>query len=353
MRAARLTLFAAFVFAVPQAQMSKRLTPGLDASLRGLCSAHANGTEIIWATGSNGVLLRSPDAGKSWTRLHIDNADTQDFRGIRSFGPDTAYVFSVGNDNKSHIYKTSDAGKTWRTQYSDPRPGFFLDGLVCRTEKACFAISDPIDGKFPILRTEDGENWTELSKDSEPSALPTEGLFAASNSSLILCGPHQNDILFATGGPAARVFHSVDDGHTWTFAATPILSGNAAAGIFSVACDGRTLVAVGGDYRNPTAANSVAAYSTDLGATWRLADQPPAGYRSAVSPIGAQFPRFWIAVGTTGTDISTDDGAHWSPLNHENANAVVVAGSDLVLTAGPKGAINQIRIREHAQPLNQ
>ena len=348
MRAARLTLFAAFVFAVPQAQMSKRLTPGLDASLRGLCSAPANGTEIIWATGSNGVLLRSPDAGKSWTRLHIDNADTQDFRGIRSFGPDTAYVFSVGNDNKSHIYKTSDAGKTWRTQYSDPRPGFFLDGLVCRTEKACFAISDPIDGKFPILRTEDGENWTELSKDSEPSALPTEGLFAASNSSLILCGPHQNDILFATGGPAARVFHSVDDGHTWTFAATPILSGNAAAGIFSVACDGRTLVAVGGDYRNPTAAKSVAAYSTDLGAIWHLASKPPSGYRSSVVAVPSAITTVWLAAGTTGTDVSIDAGVHWSAFGHENTNAAMSIGPNQVLAVGPKGTINQMTIRPDA-----
>ncbi len=341
MRDALLTLFAAFLFAAPQNPEPKLLTSGVDSSLRGLSSSTDGKT--LYATGSNGTILRSPDAGKSWTRLHIDNTAVQDFRGVQSFGADIAYVFSVGNDNKSHIYKTSDAGKTWRVQYSDPRPAFFLDALVCRSEKVCFAISDPIDGKFPILHTEDGEHWVELPKSSEPSALPTEGLFAASNSSLILCGPDKNDILFATGGPAARVFHSADNARTWKVAKTPILNGNTSSGIFSIACNGRTVVAVGGDYRNPTATKSVAAYSSDLGGTWHLSDKPPAGYRSAViaDPSGITT---WVAVGTNGVDTSTDNGASWSPLNHQNLNTVVPFGPGRVLTASPKGAIDLLTI---------
>jgi photosystem II stability/assembly factor-like uncharacterized protein len=344
MRDALLTLFAAFLFAAPQNPEPKLLTSGVDSSLRGLSSSTDGKT--LYATGSNGTILRSPDAGKIWTRLHIDNADAQDFRGVRSFGANIAYVFSVGNDNKSHIYKTSDAGKTWSTQYSDPRPALFLDALACRSEKICFAISDPIDGKFPILHTEDGEHWTELPQSSKPSALPTEGLFAASNSSLILCGPNKSDILFATGGPDARVFHSADNGRTWTVAATPILSGSATAGIFSIACNGRTVVAVGGDYRNSTSAKSVAAYSTDLGTTWRLSDQPPVGYRSSIVALPSKPSATWLAVGTTGADISTDAGVHWKLLNHENSNAAMAISSDLVLTAGPKGTINLIAIRK-------
>src|SRR5580698_10602422 len=180
-----LALLFAFLFPqTPQTPASQTLTSGIDTSLRGLSAS--SDRKNLYAAGSNGVILRSPDAGKTWTRLHIDNADTADFRGVQSFGPDIAYVFSVGNDNKSHIYKTSDAGQTWRTQYSDSRPAFFLDGLVCRTERDCFAISDPIDNKFPILHTDDGEHWAELPKATQPTALPTEGVFAASNSSLIL-----------------------------------------------------------------------------------------------------------------------------------------------------------------------
>lgn len=347
MRAPTLSLFLFLLFAaLPQTPPSQTLHSATDSSLRGLSSSQINDQTILYATGSNGTILRSPDAGKSWTRLHIPNTDTADFRGVQSFGSDIAYVFSVGTDNKSHIYKTTDAGKTWNTQYSDPRPPFFLDGLVCRTEKDCFAISDPIDGKFPILHTDDGEHWTELPKDSEPSALPTEGLFAASNTSLILCGPNKSDILFATGGPAARVFHSTDNAKTWSAITTPILSGTASAGIFSIACNDRTVVAVGGDYRNPTSTKSVAAYSTDMGATWRLADKPPGGYRSSVIADPSGFTT-WIAVGTNGVDTSIDNGARWSSLNHQELNTVMAFGPGRVLTASPKGAIDLLTIDKH------
>src|SRR5579872_1997665 len=251
MRAPIISLFVFSLFAaLPQNPNQQTLHSGIDTSLRGL-SASSDG-KILYATGSNGVILRSPDSGKSWARLQIPYADTADFRGVQSFGADIAYVFSVGNDNKSHVYKTTDAGKTWRTQYSDSRPAFFLDGLVCRTERDCFAISDPIDNKFPILHTDDGEHWAELPKATQPTALPTEGVFAASNSSLILCGPNNRDIFFATGGPAARVFPSTDNARTWTVANTLILHGTPSAGIFSIACSGRTIVAVGGDYKNPS-----------------------------------------------------------------------------------------------------
>jgi len=351
MRVSLLTLALFFAITAPQdypAYKPQILFFGTNTSLRGLSISTANNQKIIWATGSNGVVLRSPDAGKSWPGLLIDGDGAKDFRGVQSFGANIAYIFSVGNDNKSRIYKTSDAGQTWRTEHSDPRPAFFLDALVCRTEKVCFAISDPIDGRFPILHTEDGEHWTELPKNSEPSALPTEGLFAASNSSLILCGANKSDILFATGGPSARVFHSTDNAKTWSVVTTPILSGNASAGIFSIACNDGTVVAVGGDYRNPTSTKSVAAYSTDFGATWHLSDQSPVGFRSSVVAVPSKISTIWFAAGTTGTDVSFDGGAHWSPFSHENTNAAIGTGPNQVLTAGPQGVITQLTIRPDA-----
>src|ERR1700742_67260 len=109
MRVPALALFLFSLFAAsssPQTPSPQILHSGEDSNLRGLSVSTANNQKILWATGSNGVILRSPDAGKSWTRLHIENTETQDFRGIQSFGSDTAYIFSVGNDNHPHIYKT-------------------------------------------------------------------------------------------------------------------------------------------------------------------------------------------------------------------------------------------------------
>jgi photosystem II stability/assembly factor-like uncharacterized protein len=318
----------------PQAPAPEVLTSGIDTSLRAVAADHFT----LWASGSNGVVLRSADSGKSWTRLHIDNADTADFRGIQAFGTSIAYVMSVGNDNKSHIYKTTDAGKTWRMQYSDPRPAFFLDGLVCWTETHCFAISDPIDNKFVLLETRDGRRWTEIPRDSMPAALPNEGIFAASNSAMTLC--NENELFFGTGGPAARVFHSKNAGRTWTVTAVPILGGNASAGIFSIGCSNDTIVAVGGDYRKPGNTQAVAAYSGDWGTTWSLSDRQPSGFRSGVTflPEGK-----WIAVGTNGFDISLDNGVNWKPAGQPDLNAILTVDEETALAVGAKGTFIRLR----------
>ena len=49
-----------------------------------------------------------------------------------------------------------------------------------------------------------------------------EAAFAASGSSITVIG--RRDVWFATGGTAARVFHSIDQGLTWSVANTPMLS---------------------------------------------------------------------------------------------------------------------------------
>ncbi len=116
----------------------------------------------IWASGSQGVVLRSKDAGKNWEQLRIPNGETLDFRGVQAFDVNVAYVMSSGEGDKSRIYKTMDGGKNWEMQYTDKRKGFFLDGIACISTTNCFALSDPVDGKFLLLHTEDGKTWKEM-----------------------------------------------------------------------------------------------------------------------------------------------------------------------------------------------
>jgi photosystem II stability/assembly factor-like uncharacterized protein len=116
-------------------------TTGIATNLRGVSAVHgSNSSEgpVVWASGSNGVILRSNDGGSSWKQLHIAGGETLDFRGIRAINETTAYVISSGEGDKSRIYKTSDGGESWEMQYSDKRPAFFLDDIVCFTETHCF-----------------------------------------------------------------------------------------------------------------------------------------------------------------------------------------------------------------------
>jgi photosystem II stability/assembly factor-like uncharacterized protein len=314
-------------------------TSGLDTNLRGVSVKYDEGSEgkqnfFVWASGSNGVILRSVNGGKTWKQLNVSGGGGLDFRGIEAFGADVAYVMSSGDGGKSRIYKTTDGGKTWKLQYSDKRPGFFLDSLACRSNTHCFALSDPVDGKFLVVSTDDGEHWRELPRDMMPPALPKEGAFAASGTAIALC--EDGGIYFGTGGPKARIFRSLDEGRSWMVVETPISSGNDSSGVFSIASEGpETLVAVGGDYREPARANAVAIYSADAGETWQLSAQQPGGYRSAVASFS--YGDF-AAVGPNGTDISHDNGITWKHTDRLNLNAVSFEGTQ-GWAVGPKGTI--------------
>ena len=318
---------------------------GLDTNLRGISvkyvSTKGKRDFKVWASGSNGVILRSTNSGRSWKQLNVPDASDFDFRDIEGFDTDTAYVMSSGDGYKSRIYKTIDGGKRWTLQYSDKRPGFFLDSLACDSETHCVALSDPVEGKFLVLTTNDGEHWKELPRDKMPAILTGEGAFAASGTAIALCG--RGNVFFGTGGGrVSRVFHSRDGGRSWIAVETPIASGNPSSGVFSVACDSDFIVAVGGDYKEPGNAKSVAAYSHDAGATWRLAEKQPGGYRSAVAHFSH---RDFATVGTNGTDFAGyegREGMHWEPTDALNLNTADFADQE-GWAVGPKGTIARFK----------
>jgi photosystem II stability/assembly factor-like uncharacterized protein len=128
-------------------------TSGLDTNLRAVSVKCAKKQAcVIWASGSNGVILRSTDDGKNWKQFIVAGGTDLDSRDIEAFDANTAYVMSSGDGDKSRIYKTTDGGDNWKLQYSDQRPGFFLDSLACASPIHCVALSDPVGGKFLVRR---------------------------------------------------------------------------------------------------------------------------------------------------------------------------------------------------------
>jgi photosystem II stability/assembly factor-like uncharacterized protein len=332
------------------ARMWEVQTAGIDTSLRGIsvvapARGAADSSVVIWACGSNGVILKSTDSGKTWEQIHIPDGDTLDFRGVRAFGTASAYVMSSGEGDKSRIYKTTDGGATWTMQFTDTRPAFFLDAIVCDGEMMCAALSDPVDGKFLIVRTTDGQTWQIAPGDFMPPALKDEGAFAASNSSMILTrrGTEAARLSFVTGGPnGARVLSSPDFGKSWNATETP-LGGAASSGIFSIARSFDAGVIVGGDYKKPDATEKTAAYSTDRGATYQLAATPPSGYRSSVIALSGKM---LVAVGPNGSDFSDDGGRTWKrtdAIGLNAAEAVSIGGSRQAWAVGPGGAVEHLK----------
>jgi len=334
-----LFLFAPFLGPAASAQSWFTETSGWDTNLRAVSATHSRDPQrhpapVIWATGSHGRVLRSNDGGSHYTRRLIANARKLDLRGVQAVDEKTAYVMSSGPGKESRIYKTHDGGTDWKMEYSDPRPSFFLDALVCISPVQCFALSDPVDGKFLLVSTTDGQHWQELPRDNMPPALPDEGAFAAGNSCLAIYD--KRDIYFVTGHGASRLFHSPDLGHTWTVTDLPMAKGNPSWGAFSIARQENMLVVVGGDYKDDLGPERSAAYSPDGGATWHLATRPPTGFRSAVAFVGGDT---LLTVGTGGEDISTDYGAHWARFGDINLNAIAVLHGRDAWAVGPDGTV--------------
>ena len=329
----RLTAILSFVFfgLSPSWGQWQQQTSGTDVQLRGISAVS---DKVAWASGAKGTVLRTVNGGETWTKANVPDAEKLDFRDIQAFDADTAFVLSIGPGEQSRIYKTTDGGKTWQLQFSNKDPKAFYDCFAFWDSKHGIALSDSVEGKFPLIATSDGVNWNAVAVKKMPAALPNEGAFAASGTCIATFG--KKDVWFGTGGPAARVFHSSDRGLNWTVAETPILHGEASQGIFSVLFwTPRDGAIVGGDYQKPDAAEKNAAFTHNGGKTWKLYSKPPSGYRSAVA---IAFDPRWlilIAVGTNGAD----DGPDWSSIDRRNYNAVSFANLEAGWAVGPNGLI--------------
>jgi photosystem II stability/assembly factor-like uncharacterized protein len=310
-------------------------TSGTQSDLRGLCVVNSS---CVWVSGTRGAYARTTDGGKTWSVGAVPGAEKLDFRDVEAFGEAVAYLLSAGPGDASRIYKTVDGGKTWTMQFKSADPAAFLDALAFWDEKNGIALGDPVKGRFQLLVTADGgASWKPVASKVLPPALSGEGAFAASGTCLVTRGA--SDVWFATGGAKlARVFRSRDRGKSWEVSETPVVAGAASAGIFSIAFrDKEHGMIVGGDYRKPRAMGVNAAITADGGKTWKpLRKGLP--YCSAI----AWTKNRWVAVGTSGSHVSVDNGATWKLLDRENYNSVAFASTGEGWAVGPKGRIARL-----------
>ena len=291
------SLLCCLLAATAMAQAGPRVaTTQTTEDLRGVSAVSR---QVAWASGTHGTYLRTTDAGRSWTSAQVPDAVTLDFRGIVAFSADEAFLMSAGPGDQSRIYHTADAGQHWQLQFKNDNPKGFFDSIAFWDPQHGVALGDPIpdeSGKlhFELLLTDDGQTWRPIPSSQLPEAVQGEGAFAASNTclaifrSLAAGQPSQNtpdpNIWFATGGKAARVFHSSDRGQTWRVFDTPILHGPDSAGIFSIAFrDPLHGVIAGGNYKRPKDDGPDLAFTTDGGQTWTLSSLHPQAYFSAVA----------------------------------------------------------------------
>jgi photosystem II stability/assembly factor-like uncharacterized protein len=308
------------------------LTPtGSDARLRGLSAVSGN---VAWASGSVGTVLRTTDRGASWQQVGPAGTTDLQFRDIEAFDANRAVILSIGPGDFSRIYVTSDGGASWTLAFTNPDPNAFYDCMTFFDDKRGLALSDPPDGtKFRIIATNDGGlSWHVVDPAGMPPALPGEAGFAASGQCLTSKG---HVAWFASGGGAqSRVFRSADRGQTWTVSSTPVAS-SPSAGIFALAFhDENHGLAVGGDFIAPTASPDNFASTSDSGRTWTLIPGAPAEYRSGATWVDGHTA---IAVGPSGSDVSTDHGTTWTRFDGGSFDTVDCAAPNACWASGEHG----------------
>ena len=289
------------------------LTPQRSGTTSRLQAISPVSERIAWASGVGGTYAITAD-GDTWRTGVVPGADSLEFRDVEGVSESVAYLLAAGPGDRSRIYKTEDGGRSWSLQFTNRDTSAFYDCFAFWDERRGFTMSDAVAGRFPVVRTTDGESWSDIG-DRLPAAQNGEGGFAASGTCTATIGDRHGWI--STGAAArARVLATNDGGDTWRAYETPVVQGSATSGGASVEFrDTLNGILGGGDIAALDSFADNVARSSDGGRTWRLATRTPfpgAIYGLAYVPGGGS--RTVVATGPSGAAWSADEGGHWTGL---------------------------------------
>lgn len=311
-------------------------------SFRGLDAVNRR---VAWVAGENatddggkGTVHRTTDGGATWTDVSPDVGAELAYRDVEAASARVASVLAIGPGRKSRIYRTSDGGRTWTKTFQNRNENAFFNCIdFYAGGKRGLGVSDPVDGRFRIIRTTDrGRSWKVVPGRGMPAAVDGEFNFAASGTCLAITGRHA---YMGSGGAASRVFHTADSGRSWDVDDAPIPA-TAAGGVFSLAFKAPDLgVVVGGDFEQPDNGVQSSGWSRNRSPFRPGGDL--GGYRSGADWVDGTR-RTFVAVGPTGSDATTDGGRTWTTWSGTGYHAVVCVPS-VCWASGSEGRVARAR----------
>ena len=181
-----------------------------------------------WAVGQWGVVLRTDDAGETWT---VQRSDTTTDRPLFSvYFKDRERGWAVGL--WSLVLETKDGGKTWNTVSIPPPPGRKradrnLEKIFANRMGTLFIAAE----QGLVLWSYDGEKWNYVNTGYKGS---------------FWTGISLNNGTLLVGGLRGTIYRSNDDGRSWKESKTDLKSSitdfaEAGGKVFAVGLDGVTL----------------------------------------------------------------------------------------------------------------
>jgi len=291
------------------------LTPQASGTTARLIGVHAVNQNVAWVSGDGGTFAVTTDGGATWHPGVVPGAEALQFRDVQGVSATEAYLLSIGTGSDSRIYHTTDGGASWDLQFQNEDPDAFYDCFAFWTPNRGFAYSDGVDGRFPVIRTTDGETWQDIG-DNLPAAQEGEFAFASSGTCTAAQGGKRGWI--GTGGLGdARILATTDGGDTWTAYSTPIVQGDpgGGSGIFTIDFrDPHRGILAGGDLVREAEVLPNVARTDDGGATWELATPFPFGTVFGLSYVNKSGLPAVFAVARGGVAWSPDEGDTWNEL---------------------------------------
>ena len=264
----------------------------------------APAARILWMAGSGGKVVRSEDAGMSWSVQ--ETGITENLQDIAAWDPDRAVA--VGNDGV--IVVTADGGASW-SRVSAPRSEVANKLIRVRTPEQGTAWAVGVMGM--ILSSEDwGRSWDRRGEEIDVA---------------------WNDVAFPDDrniwvvGEFGSMMHSPDAGASW-LEVEPASERSLMAVAFR---DPRTAVAVGLD--------GLVLRTTDSGLTWSPVDAGTDLHLFDVIWDGTS----WIAVGAMGVIVvGSEDAGSWRAHRLSDTDlgwhtALVPTGDGVYLAGATQG----------------
>jgi|GEM_PF-1704706 len=232
-----------------------------------LYSVKAVTPAIAWAAGAGGRVLRTTNAGTTWTSVGGGGIGTADIYAVDALSSTTAFVTT--SPAATYIFRTTNSGTSWDTVFT--QAGGFIDAIKMFDATTGIAMGDPVGGKWVVIKTTNGgTTWARLP--NEPVQVGSE---AGANNGLATFGI--THIWITPGGGGNRVYRSINGGATWLTSTLPFTSFTA-----GVHFNNTQYGAAGGS-------NGSAVRTTDGGATWTSVTLPGTGAIYGISGSGNDF----------------------------------------------------------------
>ncbi len=255
-------------------------------------------------TGACSQFTRTSNGGNTWTPGVINNTTGLASSMIFAISAAKAYVpmYKVSGNNPQGIYMTSDSGATWTRQAtaSFSNSTSFPDCIHFFDANTGWALGDPINGGYEMYTTTNGgTTWTSVPSSSIPPPLSGEYGVVGYYSAI------QDTLWFGT--TLGRVYHSTDQGHTWTVATVTPLNGKYISPSFQTGMHGLV---------QDRSSNTTGAIceTFDGGVTWSLVNETGPIYPTDLRfvPGAGNVCVTSGSNGTNGCSYSFNGGHFWS-----------------------------------------